>query len=65
MEIKTANLVIKSNAGTVTIPLKGTATITPKVTFVTNKAEGDSFMLSVAMQRMIFLRCGLTGITMV
>ena len=46
---KTANLVIKSNAGTITIPLKGTATITPKVTFVTNKAEGDSFMLSVAI----------------
>ena len=46
---KTANLVIKSNAGTMTIPLKGTATITPKVTFVTNKAEGDSFMLSVAI----------------
>ena len=40
---------IKSNAGTITIPLKGTATITPKVTFVTNKAEGDSFMLSVAI----------------
>ena len=46
---KIANLVIKSNAGTITIPLKGTATITPKVTFVTNKAEGDSFMLSVAI----------------
>ncbi|WP_314268579.1 choice-of-anchor D domain-containing protein [Capnocytophaga sputigena] len=46
---KTANVVIKSNAGTITIPLKGTATITPKVTFVTNKAEGDSFMLSVAI----------------
>ncbi len=46
---KIANLLIKSNAGTITIPLKGTATITPKVTFVTNKAEGDSFMLSVAI----------------
>ena len=46
---KIANLVIKSNAGTITIPLKGTATITPKVTFVTNKAEGDSFILSVAI----------------
>ena len=47
---KTANLVIKSNAGTITIPLKGTATITPKVTFVTNKAEGDSFILSVGVE---------------